>query len=172
MLSKIKKIKAFTILELTIVITIIAILMAATMRFGGDRISLLKNKNIQEQFLDNFSSLQSKNSMTSYVNWEIYQELLVHFKVGEEKVFYEYYSNDTIFSGNTEIDWGNYVIEKILLNDSEVNNVIVSLTPYSLWCNIEDGQNSLKIKILVNNSKEYSFQLNPSTCRMKNISNW
>jgi prepilin-type N-terminal cleavage/methylation domain-containing protein len=34
MLNKLKKIKAFTILELTIVIVIIGVLMAATMKFG------------------------------------------------------------------------------------------------------------------------------------------
>jgi hypothetical protein len=40
--------------------------MAATMKFSGDRIGILNNKNIQEQFLDSFLVLQSQNNMTNY----------------------------------------------------------------------------------------------------------
>jgi prepilin-type N-terminal cleavage/methylation domain-containing protein len=65
MLNKFK-IKAFTILELTMVIIIIGVLMAATMKFGGDRIGFLNDKNVKEQFMDNYSLLQSNNTMTNY----------------------------------------------------------------------------------------------------------
>jgi prepilin-type N-terminal cleavage/methylation domain-containing protein len=170
MLNKLKKIKAFTILELTIVIVIIGVLMAATMKFGWDRIGLLNNKNIQEQFLDGYSSLQSRNNMTNYYMSKIYQDMQINFELEKDHFDYQYNSYDFVFNGRTYVEWWNYHINKLSLDGEDVSAAKVVMRPYKLWCDIEDGQKSLEIGLLVNNSRQYCFKIDSDVCRIRKIS--
>lgn len=167
---KLKKIRAFTILELTIVIIIIWVLMAATMRFGWDRISLLSNKNIQEQFLDNYSSLQSRNNMTNYYMWKIYQDLKLDFVEWEDHLAYTYKFYDFIYTGKTSVEWGSYKINKIFLDWTSVASANVFMKPYTLWCTIDNDAELLEIGILVNDTKQYCFKIDADVCRIRNVS--
>jgi len=163
--------KAFTLLEIIIVIVIIWILMSATMKFGGDRIWFLNNKNIKEQFLDNYSLLQSNNTMTNYYVWKIYQDLDINFSIWMSDFSYQYNSYDSLYTGQTYVDWGSYKIQSLKVNWDSVSNINVSMTPYILGCSIQGGSNSFaEINILVNNAKEYCFRINSDICRMISVS--
>ena len=170
MLNKIKKIKAFTLLELTIVVVIIGVLMAATMKFGWNRIWLLNNKNIQEQFLNHYSSLQSRNNMTNYYMWKIYQNLHINFELGENDFWYKYDSYESAYTGRTYVEWWNYKINVLSIDWKDIKSASVIMTPYSLWCMIGNDWNELNIWVLVNNSKQYCFSIQSDNCRMRNVS--
>lgn len=170
-----KKLKAFTLIELIIVIVIISVLMAATMRFGWDRIRLLNNKNIQEQFLSSFSSLQAENNMTNYHLGKNYQELKINFLLWEKFFSYSYHNQDSILdSKTTSIEWWNYKISKIILDWNVLKEANILMKPYTLWCTItnNDGSSSwknLKLWILVNDNKEYCFSIESNNCKIKTI---
>lgn len=170
MLNQFKKIKAFTILELTIVIVIIWVLMAATMRFWWDRIWLLNNKNIQEQFIDDYTSLQSKNNMTNYYMWKIYQTWVINFELEKDYFDYQYDSYGFIYTGRTYVEWWNYKINMLAIDGVDVKYVDVSMIPYYLWCLIGDGWDELNIWIFVNNSKQYCFSIQSDNCRIRHVS--
>ncbi|MCK9467549.1 MAG: type II secretion system GspH family protein [Candidatus Absconditabacterales bacterium] len=173
-----KKLKAFTILELTIVIVIIGILMAATMKFGGDRIAILNNKNIQEQFLDNFSSLQIQNNMTNYHSGKTYQTLQIKFISKKDSFSYFYHAYDSIIdTGTMFVEGGKYSIEKIILDEKEVSDANIYMKPYTLGCIIKEKEEegsgdskNFKISILVNDAKEYCFSIASNNCKIKTIS--
>lgn len=168
---KMKNKKAFTLLEIVIVIVIIWILMSATMKFGGDRIWFLNNKNIKEQFLDSYSLLQSNNTMTNYYLWKIYKNLDINFDIWSDKFAYKYNLYDSSFTWQTYVDGGSYQINKLNVDWKNVSNLNISMTPYVLWCTIQD-QNSAEAElgILVNNSKQYCFKINSDICRIVSIS--
>jgi prepilin-type N-terminal cleavage/methylation domain-containing protein len=58
--------KAFTLIELMIVITVIGILMGVTMKFGSNRIVDLKAQSLKDKFVDNYAMVQSQNLASSY----------------------------------------------------------------------------------------------------------
>ena len=174
-----KKLKAFTIIELTIVIVIIWILMAATMKFSGDRIGILNNKNIQEQFLDSFLALQSQNNMTNYYSWKIYETLKINFILENDHFNYSYhnsYDDSTIDTLTAIVEWWKYKISEIMLDGKgEFSEVDVLMQPYTLWCKITNNDGSLswknlKLWILVNDTKEYCFSVESNNCKIKTIS--
>ncbi len=171
MLNNIKKIKAFTIFELIIVIIIIWVLMAATMRFGWNRIWLLKNKNIQEQFISQYEDLFLKNIMSNYYWKDIYQKLDINIYVGWKNLEYVYSNYWNSFTGYTIIEAGSLEIKNLNLWWQKKSYLNVALEPYNLKCSI-NWQNDLnaEIEIFVNNSKSYCFWLQSDNCRIRNIS--
>ena len=170
-----KKLKAFTIIELLIVIAIIWILMATTMKFSWDRISFLNNKNIQEQFVANFSSLQAENNMTNYHFWKIYQDLKINFVLEEDHFTYSYHNHDSaIDTRATTTEWWHYQINEIILDWDTTTEANIFMKPYTLWCTITNKDNNdwknLKIWILVNDAKKYCFSIESNNCKIKTIS--
>jgi prepilin-type N-terminal cleavage/methylation domain-containing protein len=169
--SKLKR--AFTLLEIMIVIVIIWILMWATMRFGWDRIGFLNNKNIKEQFISNYDTLYSNNMTTNYYMWNLYTDLEIAFILWYTwfDYIYKWYGADNIFSGTTRVDGGIYEIINISIDWEEMEDVTISLVPYILGCNINWWQNQLaEIEIFVNNAKNYCFEINSDNCRMYSVS--
>ncbi len=173
MLNKLKKKlkfkKAFTLIEIMMVIVIIWILMAATMRFGGDRIGFLNNKNVKEQFVSSYDTLYSNNMMTSYHMWDPYTQLNVNFAIWDTGFGYSYqgYWSANIFSDRTKVDGGEYEIIKLSVDGKGVDDTSVSFEPYILGCKINWSEaNLVDIDLLVNHSKNYCFEINADSCRI------
>lgn len=165
--------RAFTLLEMIIVIIIIGILIAATMRFGGGRVSFLNNKNVKEQFVSSYDKLYSNNMLSSYDMWEIYTILNINFQVGFSWFNYGYidYNWDEISTDFVNIEAGSYIINKIEVGWNDVTWINLDFMPYVLWCTINNQVNdSAEIEIIVNNDKSYCFEIKSDNCRMKKIS--
>jgi len=58
--------KAFTLIEMVIVLVIIGILMGVTMRFSANRISDLKAQSLKDTFVADYAMVQSQNLASSY----------------------------------------------------------------------------------------------------------
>lgn len=177
MLKKLKNIfkfkKAFTLIEIMMVIVIIWILMAATMRFGGDRIGFLNDKNVKEQFVSTYDTLYSNNMMTSYHLWDPYTNLDIDFVLWRAgfDYLYRWYGSANIFSDTTKVDGGEYKIVNLTVDWKDVDSINVSLEPYILGCKINWSDISIvKIDLLVNQSKNYCFKINSDSCRISSIS--
>lgn len=167
--KKIKK--AFTLLEIVLVIVIIWVIMWATMKFGWDRIGFLNNKNVKEQFVSSYDSLYSSNMMTSYYQGEIYNELKVKSEKWKDMIEYFYNTHGEVYSGRTFVDGGSYEINGLSLNWKDIDLLNIVMKPHVLGCKI-NGKTDTKasISILVNNSKNYCFQINSDTCRISSVS--
>ena len=72
----------FTLIEMLIVLVVIGILMAATMRFGSGRIVDLKAQSIKEQFVGYYNDLYSQNMTSSFRDGKKYQHLALNFGSG------------------------------------------------------------------------------------------
>lgn len=174
MLNKLKnkKIKAFTMLELIIVIVIISVLIWISMRFGWDRINFLKHKVSQEQILDFYNSIYSRNLSTNYFEWKIYDKLNVSLVKWRPNFLYSYLFDDNIlFSWSSFVEWWSYIIDDLKLNDKEVENIEIEMIPYNLWCKISWSDTSeATISTFVNSSKKYCFSIDSENCRLNSIS--
>lgn len=166
--NKFKNKEAFTLLEIVMVIVIIWVLMWATMKFGWDRIGFLNNKNVKEQFMASYDKLYSDNMMTSYYLGDIYKNLEINFVVWADDFGYVYKWYNTTYSGLAYVDGGNYKIDKLYLNSDEIKNLNISFVPYVLGCKINGLDSQMaEISIVVNNSKNYCFEINSDNCRIQ-----
>ena len=69
--------RGFTLVEMAIVLLVIGILMAATMRFGSSRIVDLKAQSIKEYFVGRYNELYSQNMTSSFRDGKQYASLTV-----------------------------------------------------------------------------------------------
>ena len=163
--------KAFTLIEIMIVIVIVWILMTATMRFWWDRIGFLNNKNVKEQFISNYDSIYSDTLMSNYYLWDIFKTLQIKFSVWTTWFGADYHRyNDDVIIRNTYVDGWKYKITKLSLDGNSMDDVILSFSPYILWCKIDWLDDKvLEIDLFVNDSKNYCFEINSDNCRISTI---
>ena len=168
--------RAFTLLEIIIVIIIIGILMAATMRFGGGRVSFLNNKNVKEQFVSNYDQLYSDNMLSSYHLGEIYTTLNIDFVSWSSWFDYTYIKHDgsEISTDFSMIEAGSYFIKKIEVWGHERDELNIEFIPYVLGCVINDETDetneTANIEVIANSDKSYCFEIDSNNCRLDRIS--
>lgn len=149
---------------MVIVLLVIGILMAATMRFGSNRIVDLKAQSIKEQFVGYYNELYSQNMTSSFRDGKKYQQLTVVMTTGI------YYIVDSLPKMNAklphleirnlrfEAEWPPFAVANLVF------------TPYQLWCAITDGTTSWNILyfdlIIPDNGKQYCFEITSETCKL------
>jgi len=72
--------KGFTLIEMVIVLVVIGILMAATMKFGSGRIVDLKAQSLKEDFIGWYNEIYSQNMTSSFRDGIKYTTLTVGFQ--------------------------------------------------------------------------------------------
>jgi len=72
----------FTLVEMMIVLLVVGILMAATMRFGSNRIVDLKAQSIKEQFVGYYNDIYGQNMTSSFRDGKKYQTLTLVMTTG------------------------------------------------------------------------------------------
>lgn len=154
--------KAFTLLELVIVLVVIGILMGVTMYFGSNRIVDLKAQSLKDQFVDNFAAVQSQNLASSYHGEERYTTLEI--ALTENSIMASYDG-----SGSRELlpEPQNMKLKNITWTPT------LSLTPYQIWCAL-DGSDAawLSFDLEVNGNKLYCFTIDLAACTLKEVACW
>lgn len=89
--------RGFTLIEMMIVLLVVGILMAATMRFGSNRIVDLKAQSIKEQFVGYYNDIYSQNMTSSFRDGKKYQTLTVVMTTGI------YYIVDTLATMDSKL---------------------------------------------------------------------
>lgn len=161
----------FTLIEMIIVIVIIAIILWFTMKFSGDRIRLLNNKNVQEEFIWVYDRLFSTAMNTNYISEWNYDKLEVRLDTNYNGLKYGYFSNDYELSSWYDNVLWKMEIESLKLNWREKSDILINFTPYLLWCTFDDNQMWVAdIKISVNNKKdEYCFSVSSNLWRLESV---
>jgi len=156
--------KAFTLLEMAIVLLVIWILMAATMRFGSGRIVDLKAQSIKEQFVWYYNELYSQNMTSSFRDGQKYEKMTI---VLWETVYYRLDAVDKVDTKKPEFTLSNLRFESEW-NSFDTAQLI--FLPYKLWCDIMDNDESwekLYFDLIVpENGKQYCFEIPSETCKL------
>lgn len=168
--------KWFTLVEIIMVIVIIAILLSLSMWISGNRVKELKVKSAQEQFVYNYNNLFSKNLLTNYNKWTIYENMIIKMENNKDFFLYWYkWYNQTIedmeFTKDF-IQWWEYSIIDLKLDWNNKDIINIKFSPYVLWCELSDWNNTweiLEAKALINTTKEYCFQLSSYFCKQEDI---
>lgn len=124
--------KAFTLIEMLVVIVILGILLGMTMKFGGDRIDDLKAQTHKEDFVQRYSSLYAQNLASSYYQSERYHTLRFTFASG---VSYLYDSGVILYL----VSDASQYITGLRMNGAPIAQVNLYLTPYRLGCQLGEG---------------------------------
>ncbi|MCX6823787.1 MAG: type II secretion system protein [candidate division SR1 bacterium] len=156
--------KGFTLIEMMIVLVIIGVLMAATMRFGSNRITDLKAQSLKEQFVGYYNEIYGQNMTSSFRDGKKYQTLVVSFESG---MWYK-------------IDQGPFVVEpklsaltfhELLLDDQTTDHINLTFVPYRLGCFITSSQGTtgdlFSFQVYMpENGKQYCFEIKSETCKL------
>jgi len=156
--------KGFTLIEMLIVLVIIGILMAATMKFWSNRIVDLKAQSLKEQFVGYYNEIYSQNLTSSFRDTIKYQKLTITF---QSWVRYQ-------------VDQRPFVIEpklsaltfrQFMLDGQETNSLQIVFTPYTLSCALigsqwTTGQLFAFQTYVPENGKQYCFEIKSETCKL------
>ena len=171
--------KAFTLIELVIVLVIIWIMLMATVYLSGEQIQKVRDKTVKESILAEMQSRYSRNLWSSSYAWKIYDTMEVNMKKGESYIEFRYLTGD----GEAEIRTGIFV-DKFKIkhiknnwddnnaNSNELENITLKYSPYQIPCIIWDSDENTNVVIVarVNDSRDYCFQISQNNCRFVEMS--
>ena len=106
--------KAFTLVEMIIVLIIMGIILLMTMGFMGNQLQRLQESRVKDSLLSNYQSHFSKNLTSSKYAGEFYETLQITFATDTEKILYEYFENDAVYW--TEEFTDSFKVYSILAN--------------------------------------------------------
>lgn len=172
--------KAFTLIEMVVVLIIIWIMLMATVFLSGEQIQKVKDKTVKESILAEMQSRYSRNLWSSsFASWIMYDSMDVTFTSWDNKITFKYNTRDdengieNIFTDRFEIKfittgyvwWENAV-------PTWIENIVLTYSPYKIYCKIwgEEIENVVFV-IRVNDNKDYCFEIDRKNCRLVEISN-
>ncbi|MDR0607689.1 MAG: type II secretion system GspH family protein [Candidatus Peribacteria bacterium] len=82
--------KAFTLMEMLIVLIIMGIITMMTMGFTGDQLQKLQQKTVKEAMLSDYQSHYTKNLTSSRYAGQNYTGMTITFKSGSDTIQFEY----------------------------------------------------------------------------------
>jgi len=156
--------KAFTLIEIVIVLVIISILMAAVMRFGSNRIVDLKAQSNKEQFIWYYNDLYNQNMTSSSRDGQRYHQMVVVMET-----WISYILDSWAMMGNT---LPNIQIQNLRLTSwgTSLPIALLFFVPYQLGCDISDGSvtwDALYFDLKIpQNGKQYCFEIKSETCKL------
>jgi len=159
--------KWFTLIEIVLVLIVISVLIWVTLRFGSNRIVDLKSQNNKEKFISFYDNLYSSNLISNYHNTNRYEKLNIQIW---SWISFTYDDSNLIIDS----DLKSIEINDISLDNQNIENINLQLTPYNIWCEILGEKDSstftwnlFSFKIFSKeNQKEYCFEIWSDTCKL------
>jgi prepilin-type N-terminal cleavage/methylation domain-containing protein len=164
--------KAFTLIEILVVIIIIGILGTMTMNFSRDSIDDATARNEKERFLFRYNSKLSQNLTTKRHNQQEYLWMTINLKSGDNFI-----TNTILFKNNTK-ESEIYNLQKLHIQGNKriTRQMNINIQPYTFDCNIDNWEKEEKqdltwiLKLqLPRSSVLYCFSIQPHTCKLKEI---
>lgn len=173
--------RAFTLIEMLIVLIIMWILLMVTMALSWDQIQKIKNKAIKESILAQWQSHYSRNLWSSSFAWTIYDTMEVSLEKGSNQVNFVYIPRDddneqkeTQFTDKFELRYitTNYFDE--VANPEWLTGISLQYKPYQIYCHIwwddENSADNLVLVMRIDNNRDYCFEIQRQNCRLVEIS--
>jgi len=169
--------KAFTLIEMVIVLIIMWIMLMFTVSLSGDQIQKVRDKAVKESILAEMQTRYSRNLGSSSFAWKMYNTMDVKLVKWENKINFKY---DVIKKKPEDKDIENTFTDhfeiKYILFDSDnaisggENSVDINYSPYKISCKIWENKNKVVIVARVNDNKDYCFEIKQNNCRLTEIS--
>ena len=166
--------KAFTLIEMIIVLIIMGIMMMVTLYLSAEQIQKVKDKTVKESLLSEIQSRYSRNLWSSSFAGEIYDTMHIKLENNSNKIDFEYTYGDKSNREDSFIDM--FEIKYIAPNykfvwslPTTLNEAKLEYNPYKIWCKIWDNEN-IVIITRVNDHKNYCFEINQKNCRIIEVS--
>ncbi len=173
--------KAFTLIEMVIVLVIIWIMLMATVFLSGEQIQKVKNKTVKESILAEMQSRYSRNLWSSSFAGEMYDSMDVTFNSWDNKITFKYntWGNEgwieNTFTDRFEIKYiiKNYNYNNVPNDSHLTGSISLKYLPYKISCTIweEGGNTNVVFVARVNDNKDYCFEINQKNCRLVEVSN-
>lgn len=178
--------KAFTLMEMMIVLIIMGIITMMTMGITGDQLHKLQQKTVKESLLAEYQTHYTKNLTSSRYAGQVYTGMTITFSSGANQISFNYY-NGVPTPYHTETFSDSFEIQKIYTNpDGQQDNLYpvstlnLHFTPYQGNCKIlnNDGQEiqkNIAFVLKIKEMKDYCFSISPQMCRMVEVpceANW
>lgn len=159
----------YTLLEIMIVLGVIIIIMTITMKFSSSRIDDLNAQTSKDDFKNNYEQLLLSNMSSNYHNWERYDSLTITMQSWTNGFTYlienEWWETKT-YTGYTE---NRQIITRILTNDEEQSALKIQLTPYKIWCRINNEETTEAMIQIEAKNKIHCFKLTTNMCKLEYI---
>jgi prepilin-type N-terminal cleavage/methylation domain-containing protein len=170
--------KAFTLIEMVIVLVIIWIMLMATVFLSWEQIQKVKNKTVKESILAEMQSRYSRNLWSSSFAWKIYDTMDVTFSWWSNEIKFEYNwkwdesGKENTFTDRFEI---RYIFRDYDYNDNthpvKIDNIKLEYRPYKISCKIwgdeeNEGYTNVVFVTRVNDIKDYCFKIDQKNCRL------
>ena len=169
--------KAFTLIEMMIVLIVMWIMLMVTLYLSWDQIQKVRDKTVKESILAEMQSRYSRNRWSSSFAWIMYDTLNITLGTWKNKIDFNYIANGVTGVENTFMD--NFVIRGIYPNydfvstlEPSLETVNINYNPYKIYCVIweDDKFNNIIIITKVNESKDYCFEIKQKNCRLIEVS--
>lgn len=154
--------KGFTLLEITIVIAVIAVLMTMIINFGANRVDYLQSNVSKNNFVSTIETVYSNVLSSNYYGDQIIDELSLNINKEENYISISYngISYDETLNG-TEIN-------TLTLDHEEVEKITLKFRPYAIGCEISSNFDTGKqLDIQLNNN--YCVQINSNNCKVLDV---
>lgn len=169
--------KAFTLIEMVIVLIIMWIMLMFTVSLSGDQIQKVKNKAVKESIVAEMQTRYSRNLWSSSFAWKMYNNMEVIFASWENKIDFNYNLINNEVWENTFTN--NFRIKYMVVNYTEwkkPNNpndeIILEYSPYKISCKIggDETYKNMVIITRINENKDYCFEIKQKNCRLTEMS--
>lgn len=154
----------FTLIEMLIVIVIASILMAITMKMGGDFVQDIKSKKSREEFLSDFALVRGQLLLSRFNNGVSTASVTVWFDDGDVT---------TSFVGENDEEDNSPKAITTLYDDITISWPTITIEPYTLACKVwgaksevqDDNTDTIVITFLYS-KKTYCHTIETSTCKI------
>ena len=171
--------KAFTLIEMVIVLIIMGIILMMTVALSWHTIHKIEDKAVKESILSEFLSRYSRNLWSSSFGWVMYDTMDIKLTNGGSKIDFVYNPRngedniENTFTNNFEIKYitTNYKFEWNP-SSSSLEGIELKYSPYKITCEIWEDENNENVIIVtrVNDRKDYCFEINQKNCRLVDVS--
>lgn len=162
--------KGFTLFEILLVIVIISLIMTMIFWFGANRLQSLGTQTATQKFISHYTQLRQSLLGSSYLYQTSIDTVMVSFGVTEEAYSVWWYRDNDMVIDDILLFDGWWFVERILLNDTEVDTMSVILKPYELTCSFGDAYDTGTLLFTLaypTQSSSYCFAISSQTCRLQ-----
>ncbi len=137
--------RAFTLVEILMVIVIVGILLVMTMDFWWQQISRLRKKTIQERFVDRLNTIQNQVLASNRYEGKKFSQLQLTVK-NATWIQADITWSESNVSETLQYFDRKHTVEKIRKSgDDETLSIVESplyiiYTPYHFWCVLRSGE--------------------------------
>ncbi len=168
------KLKAFTLLEMVIVMILLGIMTMMTLQLSTDQIEKVQHKSVKEEILHTYQKYYTKNLVSSFYQGVHYKTLNIHFSSWDNQISFSF-SGDNDDEVGSGVLFGKFQITHLTEDGTNTYDAAtVSLTPFHLACAwifdwVDKIWTWLWIRFLIQEQKEYCFEISSQTCRMREV---